>query len=135
MWSWTKFHITPRIIRNVLWLKRYFWMQLDREYNKSDIPSEFFLIIYSFKSKIFEQFQMKYPLHKKQLRKESNFSVVIILKGNYMKKYRPGSYLNCKFFTLFKRSACPDEYCSITSLTSYGFKASLNFRRATKYLS
>lgn len=42
-------------------------------------------------------------------------------------------YLVWTFFTLPSRSTWPAEYCSITSLTSYGFKASLNLRRATKY--
>ena len=31
-------------------------------------------------------------------------------------------------------STWPELYCSITSLTSYGRNASLNLRRATKYL-
>lgn len=45
------------------------------------------------------------------------------------------SHLYCRFLVRFSRSACPEEYCSITSFTSYGFKASLNLLRATKYLS
>ncbi|CAF4777930.1 unnamed protein product, partial [Rotaria magnacalcarata] len=32
-------------------------------------------------------------------------------------------------------STFPVEYCSITSVTSYGRKASRNFRLATKYLT
>lgn len=50
-------------------------------------------------------------------------------------RYYARSHLNCKFLTRFSKSACPDEYCSITSFTSYGFKASRNFFRAEKYLS
>lgn len=42
-------------------------------------------------------------------------------------------YLVWTFFTRPSRSTWPAAYCSITSFTSYGFKASLNFRRATKY--
>ena len=40
-------------------------------------------------------------------------------------------YLHCKFLIRLSMSTCPAEYCSMTSLTSYGRKASLNFRRAT----
>lgn len=42
-------------------------------------------------------------------------------------------YLVWTFFTLPKRSTWPAAYCSITSLTSYGLRASLNLRLATKY--
>lgn len=42
-------------------------------------------------------------------------------------------YLDCMFRVRPSKSMCPAWYCSITSLTSYGFKASLNFFRATKY--
>lgn len=42
-------------------------------------------------------------------------------------------YLVWTFLTRPRRSTWPAAYCSITSFTSYGFKASLNFRRATKY--
>lgn len=41
----------------------------------------------------------------------------------------------CVYLTRFNRSAWPDEYCSMTSLTSYGLSASRNFFRAEKYLS
>ena len=41
-------------------------------------------------------------------------------------------YLPCSVRTLPSRSECPWEYCSITSFTSYGFRASLNFFLATK---
>lgn len=44
-------------------------------------------------------------------------------------------HLYWRFLVRFSRSACPEEYCSITSFTSYGFNASLNLLRATKYLS
>lgn len=37
--------------------------------------------------------------------------------------------------TRFNKSAWPEEYCSMTSFTSYGFNASRNFLRAKKYLS
>lgn len=43
-------------------------------------------------------------------------------------------YLPCSVLTRDRRSTCPAEYCSITSFTSYGFSASLNLRRAVKYL-
>lgn len=43
-------------------------------------------------------------------------------------------YLPCSVLTLDRRSTWPAEYCSITSFTSYGFSASLNLRRAVKYL-
>lgn len=42
-------------------------------------------------------------------------------------------YLVWTFFTRPSRSTWPAAYCSITSFTSYGFKASLNLRRAVKY--
>ena len=42
-------------------------------------------------------------------------------------------YLVWTFFTLPKRSTWPAAYCSITSFTSYGLRASLNLRLATKY--
>lgn len=42
-------------------------------------------------------------------------------------------YLFWTIFTRPSKSTWPAEYCSITSLTSYGFNASLNFRLATKY--
>lgn len=38
------------------------------------------------------------------------------------------------FFVRASRSTWPALYCSITSLTSYGLSASLNFLLATKYL-
>lgn len=40
--------------------------------------------------------------------------------------------LCCTCLTRACKSTCPAEYCSITSFTSYGFKASLNFRLATR---
>ena len=47
--------------------------------------------------------------------------------------YVDPSHLCCRFLTRARRSTWPAEYCSITSFTSYGFKASRNFRFATKY--
>jgi hypothetical protein len=44
-----------------------------------------------------------------------------------------GGHLNCNALTFPIRSTCPALYCSKTSLTSYGFNASLNLRRANKY--
>ena len=48
--------------------------------------------------------------------------------------YKNLTYLNCKFLIRLNISTCPAEYCSMTSLTSYGRKASRNLRLATKYL-
>lgn len=42
------------------------------------------------------------------------------------------THLTWRLLTLDCRSTCPAEYCSITSFTSYGFKASLNFLLANK---
>lgn len=42
-------------------------------------------------------------------------------------------YLDWMFRVRPSKSTWPAAYCSITSFTSYGFKASLNFRLATKY--
>ena len=40
------------------------------------------------------------------------------------------THLPCRTRTLRIRSECPEEYCSITSFTSYGFMESLNLCRA-----
>lgn len=43
-----------------------------------------------------------------------------------------GSHLICRLLILPSMSRCPAEYCSITSLTSYGRRVSLNFLLATR---
>lgn len=45
------------------------------------------------------------------------------------------AHLNCTLRVRLSRSAWPDEYCSMTSFTSYGLSASRNRLRARKYLS
>ena len=43
-----------------------------------------------------------------------------------------GSCLDCRLLMRDNISKCPAEYCSMTSITSYGRRLSLNFRLDTK---
>lgn len=56
-----------------------------------------------------------------------------VVVGSSLRLLAKGLYLVWTFFTRPSRSTCPAAYCSMTSFTSYGFNASLNLRRATKY--
>lgn len=51
--------------------------------------------------------------------KQQNLRVFHFFKNNI-------TYFAWRFFTLANISTCPLEYCSITSLTSYGLLASYN---------